>query len=106
MTEKKATTAITNDAPALMISPGAIVEPANRPPPVSQTPSIGRNVHYMWGTTHCAAIITNDKENEYAKGKWNQMLVVFPRNEPPTNVVAQYDPDCANGTWHWLEYVA
>lgn len=74
--------------------------------PKEQTPSIGRNVHYMWGDRHCAAIITNDKENEYEKGKWNQMLIVFPRNEAPIPVVAQYDPDCANGTWHWQEYVA
>lgn len=103
MTEKKATTAISTDFPEPTLAPTAEIL---LPKPKEQTPSIGRNVHYMWGTTHCAAIITNDKENEYAKGKWNQMLVVFPRNEPPTNVVAQYDPNCANGTWHWPEYVA
>ena len=100
MSEKK--TKDESVAPELKLSPGA---EAMLPKPTQQTPSIGRIVHYIYGSRHFAAIITDPKFNEHEPGKWNQALTVFPPNDPAFNAISTHDDSWAGGTWHWPERV-
>lgn len=74
-----------------------------------QTPSIGRVVHFMHGTQHVPAIITQPEypvDNPDEPIGWiGQALTVFPVGEQPFTTVARYDPTGAPGTWHWPEFV-
>lgn len=76
---------------------------------VEQTPNVGSPVHFVYGTQHVPAIIT---QPEYAVddpaepiGWIGQALTVFPVNAAPFSIVTRYDPDGAPATWHWPESV-
>jgi hypothetical protein len=65
-----------------------------------QVPSIGRVVHFVYGTQHVPAIITDPANGITVH------LTVFPVGQPPfTDLVAQDEGAKAGGTWHWPEYV-
>lgn len=71
----------------------------------NQTPSIGRGVHFVNGTKHCAAIIT-DPRAELPEGDplaGGQSLTVFPADCEPFTTIALHDPSGAPATWHWPE---
>lgn len=74
-----------------------------------QVPSVGRVVHFVNGTQHVPAIITQvdyavDVPSD-ANGWFGQALTVFPVGELPFTTVAKCDPACAPATWHWPEFV-
>lgn len=74
-----------------------------------QKPSLSRDVHYVRSGEHLAAKITAVYSREIEDGKlpiYGQTLRVWPPMDEPFNVVASYDVECSDGTWHWPEYVA
>lgn len=75
----------------------------------NQVPSVGRVVHFVNGTQHIPAIITQVNYAvdlpEAGTGWFGQALTVFPPMEAPFTTVAAYDPDGASATWHWPEFV-
>lgn len=73
-----------------------------------QVPSIGRVVHFVYGDTHFAAIITDPAwpvEVEGLAPTVAQALTVFPAGQLPFTTVAAYDPQGSGGSWHWPEHV-
>lgn len=74
--------------------------------PKKQTPSIGRVVHFVYGDKHVPALIIDPAWASSEGQADSQALAVFTASDPPFTMIAQYDPDCAGGTWHWPEYVA
>lgn len=66
-----------------------------------QQPSIGRVVHFVNGTQHVPAIITQPDFNDQGECA----LTVFPVNESLFTIVAAFDSDAASATWHWPEFV-
>lgn len=75
---------------------------------MSQVPSIGRVVHFVYGDQHYAAIITAVSsrliEGE-GEPQYGQTLFVMPPMDTPFSTVATLDESCAPATWHWPEYV-
>lgn len=71
-----------------------------------QTPSIGRVVHFVYGDTHYAAIITDPTFEKGVNAPAGAALTVFPPNQSPFTTAAVFDADGAPATWHWPEYVA
>lgn len=75
-----------------------------------QVPSVGRVVHFVNGTAHVPAIITDPEypvyDPETEQHVTMQALTVFPVNSPPFTTVATYDMiTFRSATWHWPEYV-
>jgi hypothetical protein len=72
-----------------------------------QVPAIGRVVHFVYGSRHIPAIITDPafEVAGYPTDKIKQALTVFPVGEPPFTTIANYDEHCISSTWHWPEYV-
>ena len=71
--------------------------------PKQQKPSVGRVVHFVYGTDHVPALIIDpaymvDEEEV-------QALQVFTMEDGAFTMLARYDASCIGGTWHWPEYV-
>ena len=78
-----------------------------------QQPNIGRVVHFINGTQHVPALITDTAAHFHAPrpdgpgivAAVGQALAVFPPNAPMFTTVALEDANGAPATWHWPEYV-
>jgi hypothetical protein len=66
-----------------------------------QVASIGRVVHFVYGDTHYAALITGPNWHDGGE----QSLIIFPPQSAPFWDVAPFSVECSPGTWHWPEYV-
>lgn len=81
-------------------------------PKAKQQPSIGRVVHFVYGSQHVPALITDPAapvvplfDEDGNEREPQQALTVFPVGSAPFTTVAAEDADGAPGTWHWPEYV-
>lgn len=70
-----------------------------------QVPSVGRVVHFVNGTAHVPAIITDPSPEPREGALVGLALTVFPVDEPPFTTRAMYDEAGAPATWHWPEFV-
>lgn len=74
-----------------------------------QQPSVGRQVHYVYGDKHYAATITDPAFTVYNVEATpvvkTALSVLIPMEALPMVTVADYDPTGAPGTWHWPEFV-
>ena len=68
-----------------------------------QVPSIGRVVHFVYGSRHVPAVIIDPEQNDATR--ITQALFVMTLEEGAFTTFSDYDPDCAPATWHWPEYV-
>lgn len=68
-------------------------------------PAIGSIIHFVYGTTHCAAIVTDPayRVQTDAYDAIEQAMVVFPPNASSFTTCAMYDAGAAPATWHWAE---
>lgn len=62
-------------------------------------------MHFVNGTQHLPAIITDPAFVPADSEEPQQALTVFPVGEAPFTTVASFDESATPASWHWPEYV-